>query len=456
MTIAVSVVRGSQLSAPAPVARGRWSARNSATVYIFITLTPIIIATNKTINLMKKTILILLLTAIYGLSNGQLLMRNAYQFSQLKVIADKLNAFTNYQADCDLVIISPMQGTLHSASTLITLKVPNDTLCGFYYYFKTHEEFKATDFDFIAFLKNAYYAARNNAIDKTNFLEEPQKFKETKFANGYYPAIHRSSFYLRFTPLELSKFINKSLADNDVIIMQRPDTLIGGKYCIKYVIKTDNSTSPPSTELCFEKESCFPIYYKSSSGGFDPQYIIGTLSNTKVDQPLPANYFSEENLFGRKLGKNNKKIRNKQLKIGELAPDWELPMLGKMIKRSNKELIGKYILLEFTGTWCTHCWDADKMMNRLEDEFNGNNKLAILSVFSTDIDNEEKITKFANEQKIKSTILYSAKSVGDKYYVISYPTFFIINPTGKLVLTIAGYSQDVENEISNYLRKNIK
>jgi hypothetical protein len=34
MSIAVTVVRGSQLSAPALVARGRWSARNSATAYI--------------------------------------------------------------------------------------------------------------------------------------------------------------------------------------------------------------------------------------------------------------------------------------------------------------------------------------------------------------------------------------------------------------------------------------
>lgn len=405
---------------------------------------------------MKRTILILILTAIYGLSNGQLLMRNAHQFPQLKSIADKLISITNYQADCDFVFISPTQGTVHSASTLITHNVPSDTLCGIYYYFKTHEKFKANDFDCIAFFKNAYYASKNNAINKTSFLEEPQKFKETKFDNGFSPAIQHSSFYLRFTPLELGKFINKSLSDNEVVILQRPDTLIGGKNCIKYVVKSNNSISSPSTELCFEEGTFFPTYYKSSSGGFDPQYIIGTSTNTIVDQSLPANYFSEENLFGRKLGKNNKEIKNKQLKIGELAPDWELPVLGTMIKRSSKELRGKYILLEFTGTWCPHCWDAVKMMNRLEDEFNGNKKLAILSIFSTDIDNEEKITKFANEQKIKSTILHSAKSVGDKYYVIGYPTFFIIDPAGKLVLTISGFGQDSENEIVNFLKKNIK
>jgi thiol-disulfide isomerase/thioredoxin len=410
----------------------------------------------KPIDKMKKTFLILLFLTFYGLSNGQLLMQNAHQFPQLKLIADKLNAITDYQADCDLVIISPMQGTLKSASTLTIQKVPTDTLCGFYYYFKTHDQSRAKNRDFMAYFNNAFYESRNNVIDKTSFFEEPQKFKETKFDNGYCPAIQHSSSYLKITPFELSNLINKSLADNDAFIVQLPDTLINGSNCFKYILKANNLAFAPTTELCFQKETFFPLYFYFNNGAYEPQCLIYKLSKTKVDQPLPMNYFSEENLFGRKLGKNNKVITNKQLKIGELAPDWELPILGKMIKRSSKELRGKYILLEFTGTWCPHCWDAVKMMNRIEDEFNGNNKLAILSVFSTDIDNEEKITKFANEQKIKSTILHSAKSVGDKYYVTGYPTFFIIDPAGKVVLRIAGYSHYTENEITSYLIANVK
>lgn len=407
---------------------------------------------------MKKTILILLLTATYGLSNGQLGMKNADLFPQLKLIADKLNSITDYQADCDLVITSSRQGTLHFASTLITHKVPTDTLCGFYYFFKTHEQYrqKAGYDDFCAFFDNSFYSSKNNSINKCSLFDEPEVFKDNKDEHGYSPAIHRSSLYLRVTPKELSGFIVKSIADNEMVIVQKPDTLIGEKYCTKYVMEVKNSVYPHTTELCFEKESLYPLYYKTHLGKMNSQCIIATFSNTKVDLQLAANYFTEENLLGRKLGKNTKEIKSKQLKIGEVAPDWELPILGERIKLSSKELLGKYILLEFTGTWCPHCWDAVKMMNRLENEFNGNNKLSILSVFSTDIDNEEKITKFANEQKIQSTILHSAKSVGDKYYVIGYPTFFIIGPTGKILLTKAGYSQDMENEIVNYLRENIQ
>lgn len=403
---------------------------------------------------MKKTIVILIFSTICGIINGQSLPTNVDKYPQLKIIADKLNSITDYETECDLVKTISGQGTMHSASTLIIQKVPTDTICGFYYYFKTDEQYKKNNDDFIAFFNNAYYSSKGNKINKYSLFDDAEIFQDIKYEHGYSPAIHRSSFYFRITPQELSKYIDKSIIENKKIIEQKPDTLIGGKYCIKYVIKANSSAS---TELCFEKELLIPLYYKYTFiDGMRSQSFIATFSNTKVNEQLPANYFTEENLFGRNLGKNTKEIEYKQLEIGKVVPDWELPILGRMIKLSSKELLGKFILLEFTGTWCPHCWDAVKMMNRLENEFGGNNKLSILSVFSTDIDNEEKIKKFANEQKIKSTILHSAKTVGDKFYVNGYPTFFIIDPTGKLVLTIAGYSQDIENEISNYLRENLK
>ena len=89
-------------------------------------------------------------------------------------------------------------------------------------------------------------------------------------------------------------------------------------------------------------------------------------------------------------------------------------------------------------------------MNRLEDEFNTNGSLQILSVFSAEIDTEDRITKFAKDLNAKSTILHSATYVGDQYYVTVYPTFFIIDTVGKLLMAKTGYSQDIENEIGSF------
>lgn len=404
---------------------------------------------------MIKNLLVLFLITICGLSKGQLLRQNAFEFPQLRIIADKLNSITNYQADCDLIITSSSQGTMHSASTLITHKVFTDTLCGYYYYFKTHEQYKNTGEDFTAFFNNAFYLSKNNSINKYSLLDEPKRFKEIKYDNGYVPAIHRSSFYLRVLPKELSEFIHKSLA-NGGIILQRPDTLINGKYCMRYIFNANSLASSPYKELCFEKEFYSLYYYKSSSGSWNPQYIIAAISNTKINQQLADNYFSEENLFGRKLGKNVKEIKTSKFSIGDVIPDWELPILGKTTKCSSKALRGKYILLEFTGTWCSHCIESVEMMNKLETEFKENKKLSIYSVFSTERDDIGKINNFANAQNVKSTILHSAKGLGEQCGISVYPTIFIIDPVGKIGLIVVGYGQDTENKINNYLKENLK
>jgi peroxiredoxin len=403
---------------------------------------------------MKKTLLILVLSAICSMSNAQFRQTSPQTIHELKLIADKLNSLESFQADCELEFKSSIQGKIISASNLFFKKVPGDTLCGFYYYFKTHERYKDNFGDCIAFFNNAYYSARNGAINKYSLFDEPDKFKKTIYDRGFSPAIHRSSLFLSVAPIEISKFINESIADKEVVIHRR-DTIVSGVYCHRYLIVKGNMPLATSTELCVDRTSLYPLYYKRSSGGADPQYNILKLSNTRTDNPS-GHIFNEEKLFGRSLGKNSKQIESKQLKIGQVVPDWELPVLGKNVKLSSKEFRGKYILLEFTGTWCPHCWDAVKMMNKLEDEFKANKKLSILSVFSTDIDTEEKIKKFANEQKIRSTILHSAKNVGDKYYVTSYPSFFIIDPTGKLIKIYTGYSKDLDNTIANYLRNTIK
>jgi thiol-disulfide isomerase/thioredoxin len=400
---------------------------------------------------MRGIILTLLLISFNGLAYGQLMLNNANKFPQLKLIADKLNSVTYYQADCDLVI----SGGIHSVSTLNSYKVPTDTLCGFYYFFKTHEQYRKDGGDFTAFFNNSFYMSINNSINKINFSDEPERFKVIKFANGYYPAIHRASFYLKVIPKEVSKYIYESLTNMEMSIIQKPDTLLSGNKCIRYIINANHLALSPYTELCFDKNSYAPVWYKESSGGFKPQYIMATLSNTKIDQPLAANYFSEMNLFGRRLTNNTKEIKTLKYRVGEAVPDWELPILGQKGNCSSKKMRGKYVLLEFTGTWCSHCREAVRMMNSLEDKFKGNKKLSILSVFSTDNDYPEKILRFANDQKIKSTILYSATKVGDKYGIIGYPTFLIINPDGKLGLAIVGYSEGVEDQIINYLKNKI-
>ena len=47
----------------------------------------------------------------------------------------------------------------------------------------------------------------------------------------------------------------------------------------------------------------------------------------------------------------------------------------------------------------------------------------------------------------------SAKEVIEKYKVVGFPTFFIIDPMGKLIYVQRGYSESVETEIIELLKE---
>jgi len=139
-----------------------------------------------------------------------------------------------------------------------------------------------------------------------------------------------------------------------------------------------------------------------------------------------------------------------------MAPDWKLPVLGKDESLSSKGLRGKYILMEFTATWCGHCWEAVEAMNRFEDIFKNCSDIAIVSVFSSEIDKKEHIVKFAKQHNARSTMLYAAKEVGDMYQVSSYPNFLIISPEGKILKNYKGYDQSTARKIIENLNELIK
>ena len=258
--------------------------------------------------------------------------------------------------------------------------------------------------------------------------------------------------------------INELIEDSNSTIIQMPDTTVMNEACVRFIIESENESNAlgsnnkitvrSNLELCFHKSHLYPVYYKKDvKSDYMNQYQIAYFSDTRVNLSLPDNYFSEENLLPKNWQDENTPVMNKNpgSLIGEKAPDWSLPVLNENKKLTNNDLKGKYILLEFTATWCVHCIEAAVMMNRLEEQFGGSEKVAILSIFSSNIDKKEGIQKFAEKHNLKSTILYSASEVGEKFQVYSYPNFIIISPEGKVFMNFPGYSAGVEKNIINVL-----
>lgn len=389
---------------------------------------------------------------------------------KLKEITKGLRSYNTYQTNCNYTFSMPFGDALNFECLIVTQQIPNDTLCGFYYNFETNENFRNENFgDFSMYFKNAVYNSYKGKVRKVSFEDKPEAFSDLKMGGGYRPAIQRSPQLYNITPYQLAKKINDIIEDSTSTIIQMPDTTIMQKVCLRFVIKTENESIVPGSvnkiivksnlELCFDKLQLYPVYYKNDvKSDYINQYQIAYFSNTKVNLPLSDNYFSEEKLLPQNWQTENTPVVNKNPSslLGEKAPDWNLPILDKNDKLSNNDLKGKYMLLEFTATWCVHCIEAAEMMNRLEEQFGDNEKVAILSIFSSSIDKKEGIKKFAEKHKLKSTILYSASEVGEKFQVYGYPNVVIISPEGKVFMNFSGYSEGVEKNIVNILSQLIK
>ena len=385
--------------------------------------------------------------------------------NNLKAIAKELGSYQNYQSTCDYTFSMPFGDPMHLVTTIVTQKVPSDTLCGFYYDFEINENERGeVCHDFSIYFNNSVYNSYGGKVRKTSLYDKPEAFKELKIGNGYRPAIQHSPQFYYITPYVLAKEIDKVLGDDNAIISQKPDTIVNQDKCSRFLMELENPNSSDggkthikvTYELCILKSDRYPVYYKKDTkSSFINSSQTAYFRNTKINSSLLPNYFSEENLLPKDWANPNKPEEKEKMNpgslIGQDAPDWSLPVLGKEEILTNKSLPGKYVLMEFTATWCAPCIKAAEMMNRLEDKFKNSKDVAILSVFSSNIDKKEDILKFAKRLDLHSTILYSASQVGEKYYIASYPNFLIISPKGKVLMNFAGYNETLEKNIINIL-----
>ncbi len=387
----------------------------------------------------------------------------------LKKIVKELNSYQTYQTYCESTFSFPYGGTMTFEANMVTQKVPSDTLCGFYYNFEIAKNTDGGETgDFSCYFNNQVFNSYKGVVKKASLLETPEAFKDLKVGGGYRPAIHRSHQLFYLTPIILAKEIEEAINNKNWTIVQNADTVVAQEQCFRFSMESNKIAENPLNsngemndvhtyiEMYFNKSKFYPVYYTkkiitSSFSTFKTTYF----SNTTINPVIPQNYFSEETLIhqnpivGAKLPE--KEMLNPGSLIGQTAPEWKLPILGKEEILSNTDLLGKYLLLEFTATWCSSCIPAAQMMNRIEDKFKNVDNVAIVSVFSSKVDTRDGISKFVERNNLRSTILYSAIEVEKKFHISNYPNFLIVSPKGKVLLFYQGFNEIVEKNIFSIL-----
>lgn len=137
--------------------------------------------------------------------------------------------------------------------------------------------------------------------------------------------------------------------------------------------------------------------------------------------------------------------------INSIAPDFEYETYKKR-KFKLSENKGKYLVLDFWGSWCGPCLMEMQKMKEFHKKHKS--KLEIIGIAARD--KKENWIKAINENNLDWIQILNDKKKDDlvkKYGITGFPTKIIINPNGKIEGIFLGVKDDFFQKMDEILEK---
>ncbi|TDE15193.1 TlpA family protein disulfide reductase [Dyadobacter psychrotolerans] len=100
---------------------------------------------------------------------------------------------------------------------------------------------------------------------------------------------------------------------------------------------------------------------------------------------------------------------------------------------SSNSLLGRWILVDFWGTWCGPCRQEHPDMQRFYDTTVKNNPDSLTLMTIACFDQQEKVAAYMKEKNFSFPVAISDNQIEKTYAVQGYPTKLLITPAGKYV-----------------------
>jgi len=136
---------------------------------------------------------------------------------------------------------------------------------------------------------------------------------------------------------------------------------------------------------------------------------------------------------------------------GAMAPNFTLMDLDNKPARLS-DYRGKYVLLDFWGSWCGPCRRTHPKLVELHAKY-GNKNFDILGLAS-ERDTDGVAWKEAIEKggltwrQVNLTTNETGADVLKNYNVFGFPTKILVGPTGEIIVTYVGASGELENKLA--------
>lgn len=130
------------------------------------------------------------------------------------------------------------------------------------------------------------------------------------------------------------------------------------------------------------------------------------------------------------------------LPAGAKAANFKLTSAEGHVVELKKMLKDKPVLVEFFATWCPHCQHSAPVLNELHQQFGDD--VQFLAVNSGDRPNEPSTSEeYQREHHIEYPVLNRpSDETMDHYCIQGFPTFALVDKTGKVTWSQAGSLKD--------------
>ena len=141
--------------------------------------------------------------------------------------------------------------------------------------------------------------------------------------------------------------------------------------------------------------------------------------------------------------------QKKRIAIGEQIPSWTAKTINDQ-KLSSDQLEGTYVLLDFWGSWCGPCIEQIPKLKEAHQTFADDN----FQIIGIAYDSQAALQQAVETHNITwPQVLDEDARLSSKFNVYGYPTYYLINPKGKVIAMDEDLpSDDLIDALKKYIR----